>query len=343
MRYLDGQVPVLEGVKPDQIPFEQLFAAEGPIILRGLVSDWSLVKAGEQSPGKAMEILQSHSSKKPVGVYIAPPEAEARFFYNQDCTGFNYQSKYLQLSDIFAQIREAENNPDHSYYYMNSLTLDSCFPGLRADNDLSFDHQAFTNNQPLSKVWVGTESIAAAHYDVPSNLACCVLGARRFTLFPPEQIHNLYPGPLEPTPGGQVITMVDLKNPDFERFPRVRRALEAAVVVDLQPGDAVYYPSMWWHQVEALSPFNIMINFWWLRSPAYMGNPMDIVMHAIMGIRDRPEAEKNAWREVFEYYIFGPAYTPREHLPTSIQGALGELDDDSIRRLRALVKNKLNR
>lgn len=334
---------MLEGVKPDQIPFEQLFAAEGPIILRGLVSDWSLVKAGEQSPGKAMEILQSHSSKKPVGVYIAPPEAEARFFYNQDCTGFNYQSKYLQLSDIFAQIRETENNPDHSYYYMNSLTLDNCFPGLRADNDLSFDHQAFTNNQPLSKVWVGTESIAAAHYDVPSNLACCVLGARRFTLFPPEQIHNLYPGPLEPTPGGQVITMVDLKNPDFERFPRVRRALEAAVVVDLQPGDAVYYPSMWWHQVEALSPFNIMINFWWLRSPAYMGNPMDIVMHAIMGIRDRPEAEKNAWREVFEYYIFGPADTPREHLPTSIQGALGELDDDSIRRLRALVKNKLNR
>lgn len=343
MRYLDGQVPVLEGVKPDQIPFEQLFAAKGPIILRGLVSDWSLVKAGEQSPGKAMEILQSHSSKKPVGVYIAPPEAEARFFYNQDCTGFNYQSKYLQLSDIFAQIREAENNPDHSYYYMNSLTLDNCFPGLRAANDLSFDHQAFTNNQPLSKVWVGTESIAAAHYDVPSNLACCVLGARRFTLFPPEQIHNLYPGPVEPTPGGQVITMVDLKNPDFERFPRVRRALEAAVVVDLQPGDAVYYPSMWWHQVEALSPFNIMINFWWLRSPAYMGNPMDIVMHAIMGIRDRPEAEKNAWREVFEYYIFGPADTPREHLPTSIQGALGELDDDSIRRLRALVKNKLNR
>ena len=334
---------MLEGVKPDQIPFEQLFAAEGPIILRGLVSDWSLVKAGEQSPGKAMEILQSHSSKKPVGVYIAPPEAEARFFYNQDCTGFNYQSKYLQLSDIFAQIREEENNPDHSYSYMNSLTLDNCFPGLRADNDLSFDHQAFTNNQPLSKVWVGTESIAAAHYDVPSNLACCVLGARRFTLFPPEQIHNLYPGPLEPTPGGQVITMVDLKNPDFERFPRVRRALEAAVVVDLQPGDAVYYPSMWWHQVEALSPFNIMINFWWLRSPAYMGNPMDIVMHAIMGIRDRPEAEKNAWREVFEYYIFGPADTPREHLPTSIQGALGELDDDSIRRLRALVKNKLNR
>jgi hypothetical protein len=70
---------------------------------------------------------------------------------------------------------------------------------------------------------------------------------------------------------------------------------------------------------------------------------MDIVMHAMLGLRDRPEAEKNAWRQVFEYYIFGPADTPREHLPANIQGALADLDNDSIRRLRALVKNKLNR
>ena len=343
MNDLAKQIPVLEGVRPDQIPFDKLFAANGPVILRGLVSDWSLVEAGKLSPDNAMDMLQSHSSGQPVGVYIAPPATKARFFYNDDCTGFNYQSKHTELSEIFAQIRESKNNPDRHYYYMNSLTLDNCFPGLREHNDLVFDHELFSNNQPLSKVWVGTESIAAAHYDVPSNLACCVVGARRFTLFPPEQIHNLYPGPLEPTPGGQVITMVDLKNPDFEKFPRARQALDAAVVVDLEPGDAVYYPSMWWHQVEALSAFNIMINFWWLTAPAHMGNPLDIVMHAIMGVRDRPEAEKKAWREVFEYYVFGSAETPREHLPPAIQGALADLDNDMVRRLRAMVKNKLNR
>lgn len=343
MNDLAKQIPVLEGVRPDQIPFDKLFAANGPVILRGLVSDWSLVEAGKLSPDNAMDMLQSHSSGQPVGVYIAPPATKARFFYNDDCTGFNYQSKHTELSEIFAQIRESKNNPDRHYYYMNSLTLDNCFPGLREHNDLVFDHELFSNNKPLSKVWVGTESIAAAHYDVPSNLACCVVGARRFTLFPPEQIHNLYPGPLEPTPGGQVITMVDLKNPDFEKFPRARQALDAAVVVDLEPGDAVYYPSMWWHQVEALSAFNIMINFWWLTAPAHMGNPLDIVMHAIMGVRDRPEAEKKAWREVFEYYVFGSAETPREHLPPDIQGALADLDNDMVRRLRAMVKNKLNR
>jgi hypothetical protein len=86
-----------------------------------------------------------------------------------------------------------------------------------------------------------------------------------------------------------------------------------------------------------------MINFWWLTAPAHMGNPLDIVMHAIMGVRDRPEAEKKAWREVFEYYVFGSAETPREHLPPAIQGALADLDNDMVRRLRAMVKNKLNR
>jgi len=343
MSYIENQVRILEGVKPDQIPYDELFLANQPVILRGLVSDWELVRAGKQSPDTAMQMLQNHSSGKPVGVYIAPPETKARFFYNDDGTGFNYQSKYMELGDIFAQIRDNQNNPDRSYYYMNSLTMDECFPELGEQHSPSFDHSVFTNNKPLSKVWVGTESIAAAHYDVPSNLACCVLGARRFTLFPPEQIHNLYPGPLEPTPGGQVITMADLKNPDFERFPRVRQALDAAVVVDLEPGDAVYYPSMWWHQVEALSPFNIMINFWWLTAPAYMGNPLDIVMHAIMGIRDRSEAEKQAWREVFDYYVFGSSETPRAHLPPAIQGALADLDEDTVRRIRAVLKNKLNR
>ena len=343
MRSPDNKVRVIEGVRPDQIPFDELFQSNQPIILRGLVSDWGLVKAGNVSPETAMDVLQSHNSGNPVGVYVAPPESKARFFYNDDCSGFNYASQHRELSDIFSQIRDNQNNPNHPYLYMNSLTLDNCFPGLRDHNDLAFDHPLFTHNKPLSKVWVGTESIAAAHYDVPSNLACCVLGKRRFTLFPPEQIHNLYPGPLEPTPGGQVITMVDLKNPDFERFPRVRQALDAAVVVDLEPGDAVYYPSMWWHQVEALSPFNIMINFWWLTAPAYMGNPIDIVMHAMLGLRDRPEAEKQAWREVFEYYVFGSPETPREYLPPSAQGALADLDDNMVRRLRALVKNKLNR
>lgn len=343
MAQIINTVRILENVVPDQIPFDELLDANEPVILRGLVADWQLVKDGKVSPKKAMESLERYSNGSPVGVYIAPSETNARFFYNSDCTGFNYEHKRVDLSEIFAKIRANQDDADHPYCYMNSLTLDEQFPGLREEGDLQFNHPVFTNNKPLAKIWLGTESIASAHYDVPSNIACCVLGSRRFTLFPPEQIHNMYPGPLEPTPGGQVVTMVDFKKPDFERFPRARLALDAALIVDLEPGDAVFYPSMWWHQVEAFAPFNIMINYWWRTAPAYMGNPLDIVMHAILGLRDRSESEKKAWREVFDYYVFGSADTPREHLPEAAHGHLANVDDNTARRLRALVKSSLNR
>ena len=338
---------VLEGISPQRIPFDELLAANRPTVLRGLASNWELVRAGLASPQRAMALLERYSAGKPVGYFVAPPAAKARFSYNEEGSGFNYTTRSAPpatiLAQILAQIRAHEPGSEHPYRYIQSLPVDEHFPGLRERNDLAFAHAAFGDQPPPARIWIGSESTASAHYDLPNNIACCAVGRRRFTLFPPEQIHNLYPGPLEATPGGQVVTTVDLSNPDFERFPRVRQALAAALVADLEPGDALFYPSMWWHHVEATAPFNVMINYWWLSAPAYMGNPLDIVLHGILGLRDRPEAEKRAWREMLDYYVFGPATTPREHLPAAVHGALADVDDTGARRLRAAVKAGLNR
>ncbi len=336
-------VSVIEGVDPENIPFETLFKGNKPVLLRGLAKNWPLVQAGKESPDKAMALLEGYNTGQPTRLFTAPADIKGRFFYNDECTGFNFSNESAKLIDIFENIRANKDKKEHPYFYINSLHVEEGFPGLHELNDLMFNHEVFENNKPLSKIWLGTESTTSAHYDLPTNLACCVLGKRRFTLFPPEQIHNLYPGPLEPTPAGQVVTMADIENPDFDRFPRIQQALDAAIVVDMEPGDGLYYPSMWWHQVQAFDAFNIMMNYWWISSPKYMGNPMDIVMHAILGLRDRPEAEKKAWREVFDYYVFGSSDIPREHLPESTHGALAEMNDLSARRIRTTLKNKLNR
>jgi hypothetical protein len=57
----------------------------------------------------------------------------------------------------------------------------------------------------LASIWIGNRTRIAAHYDLPDNVAVVAAGHRRFTLFPPEQVRNLYVGPVDFTrrPAGQ--------------------------------------------------------------------------------------------------------------------------------------------
>jgi hypothetical protein len=241
---------------------------------------------------------------------------------------------------VLANIEQHLDDPQPPTDYIASTTIDASLPGFRKDNDLPFAGHGL---DPLASIWIGSRTIASCHYDAPNNIACCAVGKRRFTLFPPEQIFNLYPGPLEPTPGGQAISLVDFANPDFERYPRFREALEACQIADLEPGDAIFMPSMWWHHVEARSAFNTLINYWWSTSPKFIPSPMNALYHALWTLRDRPEREKRAWKNVFEYYVFGPAERAGEHLPEQARGALGPVDELMARRIRAMLLNNLNR
>jgi len=338
-----NKIKILEGITPQSIPYDELFSQGQPVILKGLVKDWPLVKLGQQSVLKVMANLEQNDSKRPMVVYKGPAEIEARFGYNKACTGFNFTGHRTTIPEVFDDIRSQLTQDEHDYLYINSLKFDEGFPTLSQTHQLTFEHPEFKNNQPVAKIWLGTESVAAAHYDQPNNIACCVVGKRRFTLFPPEQIHNLYPGPLTPTPGGQVVTLADLSKPDFTRFPRLKEALENAYIADLTPGDALYYPSMWWHEVEAFGRFNAMVNYWWMTAQPYLGSPMDALMHAMMSVRDRPNKEKEAWRALFDYYIFDDAEKVREHLPAECHGALATMDENQARRLGAMLRNNLNR
>lgn len=343
MTIVKNNVQIMEGITPESIPFDQLFSQNKPVILKGLVKDWPLVKLGKQSSAKVMAELELHNNKKPMLVYQGSPDIEARFGYNKSCTGFNFTAKKSTIPEVFGDIRSQLTQDEHDYLYVNSLRFDEGFPELSQSHQLAFTHSEFNQNQPVSKIWLGTESVAAAHFDQPKNIACCLLGKRRFTLFPPNQIDNLYPGPLEPTPGGQVVTLTNLSQPDFTRFPRLKEALANAYIVDLEPGDALYYPSMWWHEVEAFDRFNAMVNFWWLEAEPYLGNPMDVLTHAMMSLRDRPIKEKEAWKALFNYYIFNDTEKVREHMPPESHGALATMTEDQTRRIRAMLRNNLNR
>ena len=74
-----------------------------------------------------------------------------------------------------------------------------------------------------------------------------------------------------------------------------------------------------------------------------MGDPMDVMMHAMLGLRDRPLVDRQGWRELFDYYIFGDNSVPREHLPEHVHGALADMNEENARRIRDAVANSLKR
>ncbi|MEX0299818.1 MAG: cupin-like domain-containing protein, partial [Kordiimonas sp.] len=149
-------------------------------------------------------------------------------------------------------------------------------------------------------------------------------------------------GPLEPTPGGQAMTMVDFNDPDYGKYPNFKDAVALAQVAELEPGDVLFFPALWWHHVEALSDFNIMMNYWWNDTPMFLDNPNDTLLHGLLSLRDRPEHEKKAWQELFNYYVFGPSDVAAKHLPKNAQGPLDTIDEMKSRRLRAQLLQRLN-
>ena len=328
----------MRGVEAGAIPDEVLRSTE-PVLLKGLVAHWPLVQAGLRSPEQAVAYLRRFARDAQVVAMVGPPEIGGRFFYNHDLSGFNFNSEHPRLGAMLdAMLRHLHDDAPPALY-MGSTTVDTFLPGLRAENDVPLG-----GRQPLFSVWVGNRTRIAAHQDVPDNLACVAAGHRRFTLFPPDQLANLYIGPLDFNPAGQAISLVDLAAPDFERFPRFAEALAHARVVELEPGDAVFIPSLWWHHVEALDSFNVLLNYWWRQSPDYMDSPMNALMLALMTVRDLPPEQRAAWQEMFRHYVFEPGPATAGHIPHNARGVLAApITDELARRLRARLLGRLNR
>jgi len=87
----------------------------------------------------------------------------------------------------------------------------------------------------------------------------------------------------------------------------------------------------------------VLVNYWWSSVPAWVPAPLSALYHAMWTIRDRPQVEKDAWREIFDYYVFGPAERAGEHLPPAARQILGPIDETQARQLRAMLLAMLNR
>jgi hypothetical protein len=328
-------------VDPDL--FQKTIRPRGrPAILRGLVQGWPAAQAGRGSPQALIEYLRGFYAGQPAPLFEGAPEINGRFFYNATLDGFNFQSRRAPLTELFDRLMEGVgDDPAHRpALYAGSVSLPIYFPGFSDANHL---RKLITVPSVLESIWIGNRTCIAAHFDNTDNMACVVAGRRRFTMFPPDQISNLYVGPLDLTPAGQPVSLVDIRNPDLTRFPRYASALEVAEVAELEPGDAVYVPALWWHHVEALDDFNVLVNYWWREVPEYFDSPSASLLHCLLTIKSLPPEQRARWKAVFDYLIFQTEAPALEHLPPEVRGLFGDLTEPKADRIRAMLIKSLSR
>jgi hypothetical protein len=190
------------------------------------------------------------------------------------------------------------------------------------------------------RIWIGNAIRVAPHYDLKENIGVVVAGRRRFTVFPPDQLANLYPGPFELTPAGTPVSMVDLAAPDLERYPRFAAAMASAQAAELASGDAIYLPFQWWHGVDSLDPVSIFVNYWWTEDSGAFGNAYDVLIHALHTLKPLPAEQRAAWRRMFDHYVFAD-HDPVAHLPSHAKGMMAPSSPGLRAKLRVTLKKLL--
>lgn len=171
----------------------------------------------------------------------------------------------------FAQFLErAFHSPDDTHkYYLRSMgvnmrkdpsdirrgfpeiapafALPSCLPQETLGD--WFHSSCLRVSGPATRLWT--------HYDIMDNVLCSIRGRKRVVFWPPSEADNLY---IE----GSSSPVIDIDNPDLVRFPKFARA--RSVTVDLEEGDMLFIPALWFHNVIAIDPC-IAVNVFWRHLP----------------------------------------------------------------------------
>lgn len=322
-------IPARHDVSP--AAFQDIRAAAEPVALKGLVADWPIVRSGDPAA-----YLRELASAKPVRFMRAPPEVEGRLHYGEGVAGRNFEPGEGTLAAFLDALARAADADRPEALALQGLPGDEHLPGFAAANPMPLLPPAIP-----PRLWIGNAAKVATHHDPSENIACVAAGRRRFTLFPPEQVGNLYMGPFNATPAGVQVSMVHVTAPDLDRFPRFAAAMEAAVTAELEPGDALYIPYQWYHHVEALEAFNVLVNYWWDPARADIGSPWDAMMLGLMSLRTLPADQRRAWRAMFDHYVFLANGDPGAHLPADARGILGATTPQDVALMRRALLDKL--
>eukprot|EP01080_Neovahlkampfia_damariscottae_P005490 gene5490-9308_t len=260
------------------LKFHQEFVSQNkPCIIKNGAKNWKALKQWNY------EYLKKKLNQKvivdvtPFGNADALVEHKKKFYFTQP--------KKLEM-DFGKFVEEKLLKKTKNVYYLqhqNDNFRSNSFQNIWNDIKIpSWANEVFQNEPDAINIWIGEKrSITSVHKDHYENIYTVIKGKKHFTLYPPTNLPYLYQKfypqaqyEMNEDEEFDVKVMdeesevpwisVDPKNPDFEKFPNFK--LATPYCVTLEPGDMLYLPSLWFHQVEQSVDENgemIAVNFWY--------------------------------------------------------------------------------
>ncbi|WP_341711806.1 cupin-like domain-containing protein [Erythrobacter sp.] len=306
-----------------------------PLVVRGIAAETPVVEAASKGDESLLSYLLSRAHPCGVTALHAPEDTMGKFGYSKDLTGFNFSKLQTTFPEFVERLLQGLLPPGS--VAVQGVQASRAVPVFDKENALEFLPQGGEY-----RLWLGTRAVVAIHCDPAPNVAYVAAGTRRFTLFAPEELGNLYMGPFDPTPSGTQISLADPLNPDPVRFPRFPGALERSQTAELTPGDAIFIPTGWFHHVEATAPLNLLVNYWW-RNAEVGPSPWDALMHGFMALRNLSPADRRIWRAMFDHYVFEADGDPGHHIPSQARGILARPTPQMIEGMRQAIARALAR
>jgi len=97
--------------------------------------------------------------------------------------------------------------------------------------------------------------------------------------------------------------------------------------------------------VESLDKCNALVNYWWREAHEPTGkanSALNSLLLAILDLRHLPPAQREAWRRIFDHYVFMAGEDVARHVPKARRGVLGEISPDLAKQVRAFLKGQLS-
>lgn len=314
----------------------EILPRDRPAVLKGAVSHWPIVRAAAESPQALFDYVRARDLGRPIRTLVGKPDINGFLFYNEDMSGLNFEFTTQPFQTTFAGILSWMNRPNPPALYTGAASVERNLPAVGRENTLDI-----LDRKSSTWLWLGNAVTMPTHHDPLDGINCLIAGRKRFTFFSPDQLHNLYVGPLEHAPGGQPTSLVKLPAPDLQRYPRFAEALAHAEVAEVEPGDAVFLPNLWWHNVESLDPLNLAMNFWWFDAIEWEVEPFAALALGLLAITPLPPSRRDAWRMMFDHYVFRTGGDPVPYVPPQHRGMLGPMTPELAHKMKTLLIRSL--